>query len=196
MNSANDSGRSRRKRATGSQRAYLVPPGTSALGRAISGSSLVGIDVTATPPPTGEMVFADEATTTQKLINLDANEVPSLAKVETCLCRVLPQCRRDESVKAAKKGYLRTDVKADSPNPHLQCQQSVIIPRAIFGLTRAPFIRRDVNGGDRAHRLELSAERKERLLAHPPEPSYPCYVSVLGELAKLVPREEPRRVYR
>ena len=32
---------------------------------------------------------------------------------------------------------------------------------------------------------------KERLPAHPPEPSYPCYVSVLGELAKLVPREEP-----
>ena len=34
-------------------------------------------------------------------------------------------------------------------------------------------------------------EVKERLPAHPPEPSYPCYVSVLGELAKLVPREEP-----
>ena len=39
-------------------------------------------------------------------------------------------------------------------------------------------------------------EVKERLPAHPPEPSYPCYVSVLGELARLVPREEPTRVYR
>ena len=43
----------------------------------------------------------------------------------------------------------------------------------------------------RAHALT-----KGRLLAHPPEPSYPCYVSVLGELAKLVPREEPPQVYR
>jgi len=29
-------------------------------------------------------------------------------------------------------------------------------------------------------------------LAHPPEPSYPCYVSVLGDSANLAPREEPR----
>ena len=29
------------------------------------------------------------------------------------------------------------------------------------------------------------------LLAHPPEPGYPCYVSVLGELAWMAPREEP-----
>ncbi|CAB4910033.1 unannotated protein [freshwater metagenome] len=28
-------------------------------------------------------------------------------------------------------------------------------------------------------------------LAHPPEPGYPCYVSVLGELAWMAPREEP-----
>jgi hypothetical protein len=31
----------------------------------------------------------------------------------------------------------------------------------------------------------------KKLLAHPPEPSYPCYVSVLGELAEIAPREEP-----
>ena len=33
-------------------------------------------------------------------------------------------------------------------------------------------------------------------LAHPPEPGYPCYVSVLGELAWMAPREEPWIVYR
>ena len=32
---------------------------------------------------------------------------------------------------------------------------------------------------------------QKRLLAHPPEPGYPCYVSVLGELAEMAPREEP-----
>jgi hypothetical protein len=32
--------------------------------------------------------------------------------------------------------------------------------------------------------------------AHPPEPGYPCYVSVLGELAWVAPREEPRQWYR
>ena len=33
-----------------------------------------------------------------------------------------------------------------------------------------------------------------KLLAHPPEPGYPCYVSVLGELAWVAPREEPQSV--
>ena len=33
---------------------------------------------------------------------------------------------------------------------------------------------------------------RKRLLAHPPEPGYPCYVSVLGELAKVAPHEEPK----
>ena len=32
---------------------------------------------------------------------------------------------------------------------------------------------------------------KKGPLAHPPEPGYPCYVSVLGELAWMAPREEP-----
>ena len=31
-------------------------------------------------------------------------------------------------------------------------------------------------------------------LAHPPEPGYPCYVSVLGELAWMAPREEPSTI--
>jgi hypothetical protein len=35
---------------------------------------------------------------------------------------------------------------------------------------------------------------KRRPLAHPPEPGYPCYVSVLGELAWMAPREEPPTV--
>jgi hypothetical protein len=39
------------------------------------------------------------------------------------------------------------------------------------------------------------AAAEERPLAHPPEPGYPCYVSVLGELAWMAPREEPREVY-
>ncbi len=30
---------------------------------------------------------------------------------------------------------------------------------------------------------------KKRPPTHPPEPRYPCYVSVLGELAELAPRE-------
>jgi hypothetical protein len=47
-----------------------------------------------------------------------------------------------------------------------------------------------------AYRGELSGAAKKRLLAHPPELSYPCYVSVLGELAKIAPREEPCEVYR
>ena len=32
---------------------------------------------------------------------------------------------------------------------------------------------------------------RKRPLAHPTEPGYPCYVSVLGELAWMAPREEP-----
>ena len=32
-----------------------------------------------------------------------------------------------------------------------------------------------------------------RPLAHPPEPGYPCYVSVLGELAWVAPRGEPKK---
>ena len=32
---------------------------------------------------------------------------------------------------------------------------------------------------------------KKGPLAHPPEPGYPCFVSVLGELAWMAPREEP-----
>ena len=49
-----------------------------------------------------------------------------------------------------------------------------------------------IQSGDHSGSLPGGAGRatKKRLLAHPPEPSYPCYVSVLGELAKLVPREE------
>lgn len=36
--------------------------------------------------------------------------------------------------------------------------------------------------------------KRKRLLAHPPEPGYPCYVSVLGELAWMAPREEPASI--
>ncbi len=30
----------------------------------------------------------------------------------------------------------------------------------------------------------------KRLPAHPPEPSYPCYLSILGELAEVTPHGE------
>jgi hypothetical protein len=35
------------------------------------------------------------------------------------------------------------------------------------------------------------AKNKERPPAHPPEPGYPCCISVLGELAWMAPRGEP-----
>ena len=40
-------------------------------------------------------------------------------------------------------------------------------------------------------RTRRPGRKCKRPLAHPPEPGYPCYVSVLGELAWLAPREEP-----
>ena len=40
--------------------------------------------------------------------------------------------------------------------------------------------------------VQVQVQVQKRLLAHPPEPGYPCYVSVLGELAKVAPREEPK----
>ena len=32
----------------------------------------------------------------------------------------------------------------------------------------------------------------KRLPAHPPEPSYPCYLSILGELAEVTPHGESK----
>lgn len=37
--------------------------------------------------------------------------------------------------------------------------------------------------------VETSMKIK-RLPAHPPEPSYPCYLSILGELAEVTPHGE------
>ena len=51
------------------------------------------------------------------------------------------------------------------------------------------------SGRNRAKRespgAALGEGETERLPAHPPEPGYPCYVSVLGELAWMAPRGEP-----
>ena len=47
-----------------------------------------------------------------------------------------------------------------------------------------------------ARRAATGAQKQKGPLAHPPEPGYPCYVSVLGELAWMAPREEPPPVYR
>ncbi len=41
--------------------------------------------------------------------------------------------------------------------------------------------------------VETSMEIK-RLPAHPPEPSYPCYLSILGELAEVTPHGESIRI--
>jgi hypothetical protein len=46
--------------------------------------------------------------------------------------------------------------------------------------------------GPRLRLVPRSGLNKEKgPLAHPPEPGYPCYVSVLGELAWMASREEP-----
>ncbi|GEK87672.1 hypothetical protein GCM10007198_26350 [Microbacterium aerolatum] len=42
--------------------------------------------------------------------------------------------------------------------------------------------------------IPSSSGEKKGPSAHPAEPGYPCYVSVLGELAWMLPRGEPQTV--
>ena len=56
--------------------------------------------------------------------------------------------------------------------------------------THPLFLADNPNTFDAAGRRADSRLGMKRLSAHPTEPGYPCYVSVLGELAWMPPRGE------
>ena len=101
--------------------------------------------------------------------------------------------------------------RAEDPDTRRRAAEGVQDAEDDGGLARETLGRRDVDALGHAVSLRRPIEgwpgsrpgekpggqprRKERLSANPAEPGYPCYVSVLGELAWMPPRGELLGVY-